>query len=119
MKKYSLLFLSLFISLNAFSQIQDAIDRFPFEEGINYDSSIPSPADYLGYELGEEYTFHYQIMGYFEELARVSDKITFHEYARSYENRSVNYAVITSSNNQNRIEEIQAANLELANNPQQ
>lgn len=105
------------VSISAFGQTQKALDRFPFETDVSYDTSIPSPKDYLGYELGEEYTFHYQVMDYFEKLAEVSDKITFHQYATTYENRSVNYAVITSSANQGNIDAIREANYELANNP--
>ena len=96
---------------------QDAFERFTFDEDLSYDTSIPSPKDFLGYELGAEYTFHYQVMDYFRKLAELSDKITVHEYARTYENRDLNYAVITSTANQGNIDAIREANLELANNP--
>jgi hypothetical protein len=118
MKKLSLLLVIGLFTVSASAQIKEAIERFQFEENINYDRSIPSPKDYLGYELGEEYTFHYQVMGYFKALADASDKITFHEYARTYENRSVNYAIITSSSNHQNLESIRKANLALANNPE-
>lgn len=117
MKRLLLLIIALLISLSSTAQIQEAVDRFPFETAISYDSSIPSPADFLGYELGEEYTFHYQVMAYFEKLSEVSDKITFHEYARTYENRSVNYAIITSEENHGNLKSIQAQNLKIANDP--
>lgn len=117
MKKISLLFVLLFISITASAQIQEAIDRFKFDQDITYDTSIPSPSEFLGYELGEEYTFHYQVMDYFEKLAELSDKITFHEYVRTYENRSVNYAIITSEENQSNIDGIRQNNLKIANDP--
>ncbi len=117
MKKISLLFVLLFISVTASAQIQEAIDRFKFDQDVTYNASIPSPSEFLGYELGEEYTFHYQVMDYFEKLAELSDKITFHEYARTYENRSVNYAIITSEENQTNIDEIRESNLKIANDP--
>lgn len=117
MKRISLLAIALCISISVNAQIQEAIDRFQFDSSISYDSSIPSPADFLGYELGEAYTFHHQVMAYFEELARVSDKITFHEYARTYENRSLNYAVISSADNHGRLDEIKAQNEIIANDP--
>ncbi len=117
MKKISLLFVLLFISVTASAQIQEAIDRFKFDQDVTYNASIPSPSEFLGYELGEEYTFHYQVMDYFEKLAELSDKITFHEYARTYENRSVNYAIITSEENQTNIDDIRESNLKIANDP--
>ena len=46
-KTCALLTLSL-LSLTVKAQIQQAIDRFPFEEGITYDETIPSPAEFLG-----------------------------------------------------------------------
>lgn len=114
MKKSAFLLLSILLATQVFAQ--DAFTRFQFGPNLNYDSNIPSPAEYLGYELGEEYTPHYEVMAYIKLLATLSDRITFHEYAKTYERRSVNYAVITSSQNQNNIEAIREANLELANN---
>ncbi len=103
--------------MHAFAQFQEEIERFQFETDIRYDASITSPAEYLGYELGVEYTFHHQVMGYLKNLAEESDKITFHEMARTYENRSVNYLIITSPENHRNLEAIKEANFNLANNP--
>ncbi|HCI72486.1 MAG TPA: hypothetical protein DHV30_18600, partial [Balneola sp.] len=117
MKNSILIFLISFISISASAQLQEAVERFQFDPSISYNSSIPSPTEYLGYELGTQYTFHHQVMGYFEKLAELSDKITFHEYARTYENRSVNYAIITSSENHGNLEQIRNQNLKIANTP--
>ena len=117
MKKLLLLLFITLISISAKAQMEDAVERFQFDPEVSYDSSIPSPSEYLGYEIGTEYTFHHQVMSYFEKLAELSDKITFHEYARTYENRSVNYAVITSGENHSNLEKIKAQNIKIANDP--
>ncbi|MBO6573544.1 MAG: hypothetical protein JJ958_13995 [Balneola sp.] len=117
MKKITLLLITVFISISASAQLQEAVERFQFDPSVSYDNSIPSPTEYLGYELGTQYTFHHQVMGYFEKLAELSDKISFHEYARTYENRSVNYAIITSTENHSNLNEIRAQNLKIANTP--
>ena len=117
MKKFTLLFITAFLSISASAQLQDAVERFQFDPSVSYNNSIPSPTEYLGYELGTQYTFHHQVMSYFEKLAELSDKITFHEYARTYENRSVNYAIITSADNHTNLDEIRAQNLKVANTP--
>jgi hypothetical protein len=117
MKKFTLLFITAFLSISASAQLQDAVERFQFDPSVSYNNSIPSPTEYLGYELGTQYTFHHQVMSYFEKLAELSDKITFHEYARTYENRSVNYAIITSADNHSNLDEIRAQNLKVANTP--
>ena len=100
------------------AQFQKEIERFQFETDIIYDASITSPAEYLGYELGVEYSFHHKVMGYFELLADESEKNAFHEMARTYEGRSVNYLVITSEENHRNLEAIKADNFDLANNPE-
>lgn len=117
MKKLLLLLVLSMFGMHAFAQFQEEIERFQFETDISYDASITSPAEYLGYELGVEYTFHHQVMGYLKNLAEESDKITFHEMARTYENRSVNYLIITSPENHRNLESIKEANFNLANNP--
>jgi len=117
MKKLFLLLLITLFTVNVHAQIQEAIDRFEFDPDITYDSDIPSPAEFLGYELGEEYTFHHKVMAYFEKLAEVSDKITFQQYAETYEGRSANYAVITSGQNHVNLESIRQKNLKIANDP--
>ncbi|MDR9418595.1 M14 family metallopeptidase [Gracilimonas sp.] len=107
----------LLTSTFAFAQ-QDAFERFQFHPDISYDTDITSPAEYLGYEIGEEFTFHHQVMGYFENLDEESDKITFHKYGTTYEGRVLNYAVISSEENMDNIESIRSGNVELANNPE-
>lgn len=104
--------------MHASAQFQKEIERFQFETDIIYDASITSPAEYLGHELGVEYSFHHKVMGYFELLADESEKLTFHEMARTYEGRSVNYLVITSEENHRNLEAIKADNFDLANNPE-
>ncbi|MEO1023138.1 MAG: M14 family metallopeptidase [Bacteroidota bacterium] len=119
MKKLTILLLLGAVSHVVYAQNQDwAFERFTFDTDIPYDSSIPSPNTFLGYELGAEYTFHHKVMDYLKTLSEASDKITIHAYGKTHENRELNYIVITSKNNQERIEEIKAANLARANNPE-
>ena len=51
------------------------------------DSSVPSPADYLGYPLGRRFTHHERIVHYLDRLAEVSDKVSIVEYGSTYEGR--------------------------------
>ena len=91
-----------------------AQDRFEFDSSLNYDDSVPSPASFLGFEHGEKFTFHAHMLDYFEALAEASDRVSLHEYGRTHEGRRLVYAVITSTQNQGRIEEIRTNNLRLA-----
>lgn len=116
--KYLLSFFSLLLfTVSAFAQ-QDAFERFQFHPNLSYDANITSPAEYLGYEMGEEFTFHHQVMDYFKNLDEESDRLSFHKYATTYEGRDLYYAVISSEENMDNIETIRNANVELANNPE-
>ena len=111
--RLSLLTFFFLVGITTHVSAQDA--RFNFDPDLSYDTSIQSPAQFLGYELGSEYTFHHQLIAYFRYLADNSDKITVGTYGKTYENRDLIYAVISSSSNQQNIEAIRQANLELAN----
>ncbi len=109
MHRFIVALLALLIALPAFAQ-----DRFAFSPGVTYDAAIPAPADFLGYELGERFTVHARMLDYFEALAASSDKITLHDYGHTHEGRRLIYVVVTSTENQGRIEDIRTNNLRLA-----
>jgi hypothetical protein len=72
---------------------------------------ILSPEAFLGYPIGTEYSRHHQMVEYFQHLASQSDWISFHEYGKTNERRSLNYAIITSPDNHARLEQIRQDNL--------
>ena len=74
-------------------------------------SQILSPEAFLGYPVGTKYSRHHQMVSYFEHLANASDWISFHQYGETNERRSLNYAIITTPENQARLEEIRQNNL--------
>ncbi len=73
-----------------------------------------SPADYLGYELGDRFTPHHEILNYFETIAGESDKVELQKYGESYERRPLKAAFISSPENMERLDEIRQNNLRLA-----
>ena len=96
------------------AQTQLVSPRFAFSpEGV-YDASIPSPADFLGYELGEQFTFYADVVAYLKALDAASDRITMHEYGRTHEGRPLHYLVIATPENHARLDEIRQNNLRLA-----
>ena len=108
-KTICLVFALVFLLNSAYAQ-----ERFDFDSNLTYNASIPSPASFLGYELGDRFTFHAHMLDYFEELAASSPNVTLHEYGKTHEGRRLVYAVITSTENQARIEEIRLNSLRLA-----
>ena len=79
-----------------------------------YNTAIPTPAQYLGYEVGEWHVSHDQLVGYMRELDRTSDRISLREYGRTHEHRPLLCLYITAPENQNRLEEIRLARRQLA-----
>lgn len=68
----------------------------------------PSPGEFLGYEAGERFAFHHQIVAYFDELAETSPLVEVERYGRSTKNRELIRAIITSESNREGLEAIRA-----------
>lgn len=104
----------LWLPFSAFGQTQEAKDRFTFDPDLDYRSEVLSPAAFLGFEAGDEYSFHYQVLDYFRALASASERVRLVEYGKTHEGRTLVYAVISSAENLARLEEIRENNLKLA-----
>jgi hypothetical protein len=78
------------------------------------EDAVPSPGDFLGWDVGDWHVRAAETLAYFRELERASPRVKLEYYARSHEGKPLFHAVITSAENHARIEEIRAAHLELA-----
>ncbi|HMB41869.1 MAG TPA: M14 family metallopeptidase [Balneolaceae bacterium] len=74
-------------------------------------AQVKSPADFLGYEIGERWTPHHLVMDYMRHVADESDQVTLEQYGTTNENRELVYLVITSPENHENIDEIRTNNL--------
>jgi len=70
--------------------------------------TIPSPAEFLGYPIGERFTPHHRILAYFDELAKRSSLITVRTIGTTYEDRPLVLATITAAKNHARLDAIRA-----------
>ncbi|MEM8906307.1 MAG: M14 family zinc carboxypeptidase, partial [Bacteroidota bacterium] len=95
----------LYLCLGSFSFAQ-RVDLSYYLPDQNYNPAVPTPESFLGYQVGEWHVGHDQLVAYMYELARVSDRISIREYARSYERRPLVLLTITSPNNHSNIENI-------------
>jgi hypothetical protein len=77
-----------------------------FPEGQRFEPSIPSPEEFLGYEIGTHHTRHDRIVAYMQELARLSERATYQEIGRTYEQRAMPVLTVTAPANHARLEEI-------------
>ena len=85
--------LGVFCSLSGFSQ------------------EIRSPEAFLGYPLGEEFTFHHRMIDYYEYVAEQSPKMQLIPYGTTYEGRPLLVAALSSEENIEQLEDIRQANL--------
>lgn len=83
-------------------------------QNISYNPNIPTPQDVIGFNIGDQHVSHDQVVMYMKELARLSDRITLVEYAKSYENRKLLLLTITSAENQENIEQIKSQHVALS-----
>ncbi|TRO65278.1 M14 family metallopeptidase [Christiangramia sabulilitoris] len=75
---------------------------------------IKSPSEFLGYELGSQFSRHADVVNYFEHVAQNSALVQYYTYGKTNERRPLTYAVITSEENMGRIDEIRQAHLQKA-----
>ncbi len=75
---------------------------------------IQSPAEFLSYTLGDQFTYHYHIAEYFRYIAQASKNVKLVQYGSTSEGRPLLAAFIASDENVGRLEEIRQNNLRLA-----
>ncbi|UCH10893.1 MAG: peptidase M14, partial [Fidelibacterota bacterium] len=75
-------------------------------EGTDYDPSIPTYAEVLGYAPGEALTTHREMLRYLSTLAAASDRVVLETYGESYQGRELAIAVVSSPDNLASIEQI-------------
>ena len=73
--------------------------------------NLQSPEEFLGYPLGEKYTWHHQVISYFEYIGANSDKVLIQPYGSTNEGRKLMTAVLSSKENMERLEEIRTDHL--------
>ena len=94
-----------------------ALPGFLFRSALAQTSSttsttIASPAQFLGYKIGDRFTPHYRVLAYTEQLARQAPtRIKLIPYGSSYEGRQLMVVALGSEANLARLEEIRTNNL--------
>jgi len=83
-------------------------------DDVTFDKSFPTPASFIGHEVGEWHVTHDKLLGYMKLLDAVSGKALWEEYGRSWEGRPLGQLIITSEKNMARLEEIRLEHLRLS-----
>ena len=73
--------------------------------------NIKTPDEFLGYELGTQFTFHHQAVAYFRYIADNSPLANYVSYGTSYEGRPLGVCFVSSEENLKNLEELRKNNL--------
>ena len=74
-------------------------------------TTLQSPSQFLGYEIGDKFTFHHDAVDYFEHVSTVSKHVELITYGETYEGRPLIVSVITHPNNKESVESIRTNHL--------
>nr|WP_299167956.1 M14 family metallopeptidase [uncultured Allomuricauda sp.] len=73
---------------------------------------LKSPSEFLGYELGTEFTRHYEVVDYYEYLAKeASDRVKLTIYGQTNERRPLLLVYVSSATNISNLENIRQEHL--------
>lgn len=103
MKRFITSFFALLIVLMSISQ--ENMDYF-LPVDVSYNKNIPTPEEFFHQKVGEWHLSHTQVLNYIYEIARISERASLEEYARTYENRPLVHLIFTSEKNQVNINEL-------------
>ncbi|ALM06659.1 zinc carboxypeptidase [Sediminicola sp. YIK13] len=78
----------------------------------NISQEIKSPSEFLGYELGTQFTRHHEVVDYYEYLAEAAaDRVQLTTYGKTNERRPLILAYVSSATNIKNIESIREDHL--------
>ena len=82
-------------------------------QDVSYNKAIPTPESILGFTPGEWHVSHDKLSEYMRALAAASDRITIENRGTTFEGRPLFLLTITSPENHNRIDQVQAEHLKI------
>ncbi|WP_222984657.1 M14 family zinc carboxypeptidase [Flagellimonas meishanensis] len=82
-----------------------------FKKFHPFETSVPSPEAFLGYDIGEHHTRHDLIVAYLTKLAEVSDRATIQEYGKTHEGRKLVMLTVTSPENHGKLDQLKQQHL--------
>lgn len=77
-------------------------------------TKLQSPAEFLGYKLGDRFTRHHRVVEYFKHVDEAMANVQVAQYGETYEHRPLIYAIVASEENFKNLEQIRLDNLRRA-----
>jgi hypothetical protein len=100
------LLLSIIATFNASAQ-----NSYFFAKTSILNPKVPTPEQFLGYPIGTYFTRYDQVVAYFKELSKVSDRVHVEGIGKTYEQREQVIVTITSPANYGNLENIRQEHL--------
>lgn len=111
MKKITIAFLlSLFVASTFAQDLSYYLPR-----NVQYNKSIPTPASIVGHEVGEWHVTHDRLVQYVKAVDQASDRMILKPLGLTNEGRQQLALIITSPENQQKLEQIRQQHLALTN----
>lgn len=73
--------------------------------------NVESPAEFLGYQLGEKFTWHHQVVSYYQHVGNSSNRVIIQPYGSTNEGRPLLTAIVSAEKNLNKVETIRQNHL--------
>ena len=86
-----------------------------FKDQAPFNADIPTPEEFLGYEIGAHHTRHDLIVAYLTKLAEISDRASIEIYGKTHEKRKLVMFAVTSPKNLKNLETIKSQHLQFIN----
>ncbi len=97
---------------------EQPIDYFLNEGTHHFDSSIPTPFEVLGYNIGDRFVEWSDVLRYMDAIDEASQKVSVKKFGRTWEGRQYIQVAVTSEQNQQRLEDIRQEHLALTDTGQ-
>ena len=106
--KMRFILITLFVCVGVYSQntLHNLDYYFSELDSKSLESSIPTPKEIIGHEVGEWHVSHDKLVQYMYALANASDRVTIEDRGKTFEGRPILLLTITSRNNQSNIDKI-------------
>ena len=81
----------------------------------SFSQDLKSPSDFLGYDLGTQFSRHHQVIDYFKHVSQtLPNQVLLEQYGQTYERRPLYMTIISSEENIKNIDQIRENNLKNA-----
>lgn len=107
-KVFFSLFFSIFLYPNLIGQKHPLSYYLP---EIKYQSDIPTPEAFFGFQIGDWHLSHDQLLSYLKHISDRSPRAKWVEHGRTYEGRPLIHLVITSEQNHKNLEALRLKHL--------